>query len=270
LFTVLALLAVLLAGGYGVSRLVSSFSAATQGGHSTGKLAERSFQTGRCYTWHAAARATAVTVSCDRRHLFQAVGYRNLPTFSAHAAYPSPGQWDAIDLRYCEPLASAFLGYPLDVGGRFGPTSLHPDAASWRAGDRRLVCGITLRWSAIRGLAGADQMLAFTGSVKGAQQARLFPARACVLQYPGGLLRPVACSQPHTAVVTGTATSTIASRQPPAVATFGRAAAPVCKTLATRLLGQPLRSPYRAGWIAITPTGWLAGERLFNCVLERA
>ncbi len=151
------------------------------------------------------------------------------------SAYPTETQWDAINKRYCNPIAHSFLGHPLDLYGRFASGIIYPLRFGWESGDRDLVCGLIAAGKA----AVPNWLIPFTGTVEGADQAQTCPAGTCLELTATETRGEIPCSAPHQAEVTGTATlPDTADGQPPSDAAFEELADSRCKAVATRFLGR--------------------------------
>ncbi|MCK9930390.1 septum formation family protein [Frankia sp. Mgl5] len=133
-------------------------------------LHRRDWTAGHCYTWLQRDAGSAVDdVPCAGRHLFEVVGPLDVEsTYPGGEPYPSPAEWYALGEWHCEPLVTAYLGYGLDPSGRFAMNILHPGEPEWNAGERDIVCGLSLRPAPET----PNEVPDLEGQVRGADQAR--------------------------------------------------------------------------------------------------
>jgi hypothetical protein len=253
--------------GVGITRIHNHGSSSTASGRRTAELSDQRYVTGDCYIWNQrAASTTATRVPCADPHIYQAVAGRRFPSRYAAVSYPSAARWAAISRALCRPLDEHFLGYSLDPAGRFFADILFPVRRSWDAGARNVECGLAEK--APRGGSRRPVLLPrFTGSVRGASQALLYPTGTCMRFGKTQVQGVVPCEQPHSVIITGTAVASEAD--PPKSSAFASAAEPACLAKAAALFHRSFTGTetVRSLWLPIEPADWAAGERRYNCVL---
>ncbi|MCM3882778.1 septum formation family protein [Frankia sp. R82] len=161
---------------------------------------------------------------------------------------------------------TSYLGYSLDPVGRFAPSTIHPLHTRWDAGDRHVVCGLSVRSSLHSVL-----MPEFTGQVHGADQALVFPAGTCFRRDEQGLQQEVNCDRPHTDQSVGPAAlAGLPGSELPSPSEFDRMAAAACAPLHAPYLRQSRfgGATVTAGWHLLNAESWRAGTRSITCLVR--
>jgi hypothetical protein len=226
----------------------------------------RSYQAGDCVTWNQNATdqfAATSVVSCARPHLIEVVS-REVLAPELQTTYPSQSGWGQIFQSVCGPPAAKYLGYALYPDGRFYPSGIYPDLASWALGDHVLWCGISSRPSSFTPVATGTAP--FTGVVRGQSQELAIPVGTCLgVGTTVGL--PVPCTQSHLTEITGAASLAGVTDYPATPSAMGGALGDQCTNLAGQYVGGPLPPGIEAGWLQTSQDDWDAGERMVTCTV---
>ena len=177
---------------------------------------------------------------------------------------PTDAEWIAIGDTECLARAGQYLGYPLDLHGRFVPSLISPKARGWRAGDRTVWCGM------VSGMNTSDELglvyLPFSGRVEGADQARLYGVGTCFSSTPATLGPVVDCNGPHSLEIVGTATMDGTGPYPGAEA-VSSAVSSQCEAAASHVYGGPLPQDVAWGSLGLQASSWDVGRRTVECTL---
>jgi len=235
---------------------------------STIALALRSYNVGDCVVWDQSpslgARPTKV-VPCEGAHLLEVVGMVNLPP----GPYPTEAQWATFRSTYCTPLINRYLTYPIDTDGRFSVSALEQFPGPWAEGFRTMWCGIGSRPLNF-GVVPADELVSFSGSAKGKDQTYLADPGTCLSAEPDGTLgSAVACSQPHTAEVTGSAPLHGLTAFPQSRAEWNAGVGAGCDTVTRAWDGGAVPPGVVSTSLQFGRSSWDAGRRVVDCIADR-
>ncbi|EFC83843.1 septum formation family protein [Parafrankia sp. EUN1f] len=230
------------------------------------------WESGRCYRWTQVPVDVSVDdVPCATPHLFEAVGRLDLgPAYPDDAPYPS--QWNDVADRHCGPLVTKYLGYSLDPFGRYAASTIHPRRPEWDSGGREVVCGLV-----VKGEADPSRpwfLDTFSGGVRGADQAMIFPAGTCFRHAADELDDVVPCEEPHHTESVGTAVlPDTVDGAPPSAERFDELAEAACAPRFAPYLGHGNGARGNGGvvvqgnWHLIRPESWRAGTRSTTCLV---
>ena len=228
------------------------------------------YDPGSCITWDQSEgpvddRATE-EVPCDEEHLFEVTSRVDLDRSAYAEQGPTDDQWRQISLTDCLDRATQFLGYQLDVHGRFVPTLISPWPEAWRSGQHWAWCGM----SGVK-LAPSDHPQdsePFIGKVEGADQTLLWGPGTCLGPHDTpAYWRKVSCSEPHDSEVVGTAIVGDASTPYPSTDAIATLSDGACQTAAHAVYGGPLGTGVGYGSLGIDESSWMIGRRVVECVI---
>jgi hypothetical protein len=228
----------------------------------------QALRSGDCLTWQQGATegAPSALVPCSSPHLMEMTRKATLTQFSASAPFPDSATWIATADSVCGPIATAYLGYPLDPNGRFHTDWLTPGTGSWARGDRGLWCGIGSYAPLDQGTTGVFD--AFTGVVRGQDQEWIYPTGTCFGLGTAGQRGPVVlCGGAHAFEVTGLTTLPSSSTFPTSDSQWDSAVGSQCEQLATAYKGGSLPAGIQSGWLPLEQSSWNAGERKVQCTI---
>ncbi|MHB8464425.1 MAG: septum formation family protein [Acidimicrobiales bacterium] len=219
-------------------------------------------------TRDAYGQLRSVTVPCSAPHYIEIVGGEAM---SAAASDPYPGRDGMHQLIHtlCDVPARDYLGYAVDLGGRFTIGAIAPSQATWANGDRTMWCGIEAR--APNGVVLSDDgNQAFTGVVKGQDQTYLLATGTCLAFDTNNEIRDgVPCSVAHAAEIVGTIDVHQLTELPTTEQQWSTVAYWPCHALATGYFGKDLPQDIRSGWFDIDASSWAAGRRSVQCFIGR-
>lgn len=208
-------------------------------------------------------------VACEAEHLFEVTSAFEIDGSPYAATGPTDAEWDVVFDTECQARADAFLGYPLDPVGRFAPTAIAPTAEGWVAGDRHVLCGMSVVPTTAE-TAGLDQLTPFVGMVGGADQARYIGVGTCLdVEPPVGTGAPVDCLGPHGAEIVGTADVSWLGPAYPGSAVIADAANASCLAAAQLVYGGVLPADVAFGSFEVAESSWNVGRRVVECMLGR-
>ncbi len=256
---------------HGVPARALSGSSPAQANASTSTtigIVKRNFQPGDCVTWdqNAGPSVVATVVPCTAPHLVEITHEEGLTSYASGAPFPDRLQWARIFASECGPVATSYLGYPLDPTGRFVPGGISPSDSSWALGDRTLWCGIQVSIRQSPDL-NPNDLNPFTGVVRGQDQGVVDAVGSCFgpgSQGLGGGIVP--CTSPHVDEVTGAVSiAGLVEQLPQTSGAWSSLVGADCQNLAVRYHGGDLPPGVSAGWIPITQADWDAGVRTVQC-----
>ncbi|MGQ0840524.1 septum formation family protein [Actinokineospora sp.] len=153
--------------------------------------------TGSCLNWTPPEGTDVRRVDCAQPHLFEVTS--NVDISAEHpddAPPPELARWQEIALAKCTPGAVTYLGGKLDPFGRFTVNALKPSDAQWRAGDRKLRCGL-------QRAAPSGALLTTAGSAANQDQSNVNEPGICLALDEQDIGDPVDCARPHAFEIVG-------------------------------------------------------------------
>ena len=240
---------------------------ATSGPRGKTGLALRDYQVGDCVSWPASARAaslsTTTVVQCTSPHFVEIAGQAEVGPEVID--YPTHDEWASIITKACEPIVAGYLGGVLDPRGRFDTHAIHPTRLLWELTNHILNCAVGYRPQ--RQLERGHS-ITMTGSARGTSQTATLPTGSCLtLTTSGHFDLPGDCAQPHVVEVAGVADVTGKIDHFPAPHELDGILGPTCRLLAAQYLEHPLGGDMTSAWLTLGPESWLAGRRVFECLV---
>jgi putative regulator of septum formation len=221
---------------------------------------------GSCLDWTTADAGDARTVDCAGKHLFEVIGTVDLTTtYGPAAAFPTDQAWHSVVQKQCTPLADEYLAGRFDPFGRFAVGALKPSQPGWRAGDRKLHCGLQVN-------ARSGALFHVVSSAKGTDQSNVHEPGTCLGIDGVDVGDPVDCAQPHAVEVVGNVDLGIlmpAAEYPPEPKQDDVLAG-ACTKLADEYAGKPglvAEKKLTVYWDSLKQESWEAGTRKVDCKL---
>lgn len=216
---------------------------------------------GTCLTWTRPDASNLTQVDCGQPHLFEVTGSADVSgQYPSGAAFPSEQQWQQAAQSNCTASATAYLG-KIDPNGRFTVGALKPTSAQWASGDRSLRCGVQRSTP-------SGQLMATTGSAKGADQSNVYPTGTCLALVNKAAGGPVTCGNQHAYEIVGTVS--LRGQFPdgyPTVADQQSALGKLCQPIAADYTKNANLAQYQLSvtWDTISQQSWDAGSYQVNC-----
>jgi hypothetical protein len=216
---------------------------------------------GTCLTWTRPDAADLAAVDCAQPHLFEVTGSANVSgQYPAAATFPDEPAWQKAAQAGCTGSATNYVG-KLDPNGKYVVGALKPTSAQWSGGNRTLRCGLQRSTP-------AGQLLATTGSARGADQSNVFPAGTCLALVNKATGGPVPCGNQHSYEIVGIVD--LRGQFPDGYPPVGQQQTELGK------LCQPMVASYTANanlgayqlsatWDTIAQESWDAGSHQVNC-----
>jgi hypothetical protein len=221
---------------------------------------------GACLDWTAADAGDARTVDCAQRHLFEVIGTVDLVSdYGPAAAFPTDQAWHGVVQKKCTPRAEEYLSGKFDPFGRFAVGALKPSQQGWRAGDRKLYCGLQVN-------ARSGALFHVEGTAKQADQANVHPPGTCLGIDGVDVGDPVDCAEPHAVEVVGNVDlgTLLPAPEYPPEPRQEEVLAVACTKLADDYAGGPgtvANKKLTVYWDTLKPESWAAGTRKVDCKL---
>lgn len=152
---------------------------------------------GSCLTW-APDGSDMRPTGCDQPHLFEVTGDVDISgEHGSNAPSPSVEAWREIAKQKCTAGATDYLGGKLDPFGRFSVGALKPSDDQWKAGDRKLRCGLQ------RPSPTGKVLVPTTGSAKGQDQSDIYDVGTCLALVEKTVGDPIDCQKAHAYEIVG-------------------------------------------------------------------
>jgi Septum formation len=216
---------------------------------------------GTCLTWTRPDAGDLAEVDCARPHLFEVTGSADISAqYPAGSPFPDQVAWQKAAQGGCTASATTYLGR-IDPFGRYTVGALKPTSARWNSGDRTLRCGVQRSTP-------SGQLVATTGSAKGADQSNVYAAGTCLALLNKAAGGPVACSQQHSYEIVGAVSlrGVFPDSYPP-VGQQQTELGKLCQPIVTSYTGGLDLASYdlSATWDTIQQKSWDAGSYQVNC-----
>lgn len=152
---------------------------------------------GSCLSWKSDG-SDMKPVDCDQPHLFEVTGDVDISgEYNGSAPSPTEEAWREIAKAKCTSGATEYLGGKLDPFGKYSVGALKPSDDQWRAGDRKLRCG--LQRTAPIGKA----LVATVKSAKNQDQSDVYEPGTCLALVDKNVGDPVPCDKEHAYEIVG-------------------------------------------------------------------
>ncbi|HEX4703420.1 MAG TPA: septum formation family protein [Pseudonocardiaceae bacterium] len=216
---------------------------------------------GTCLTWTRPDAGDLAAVPCGQPHLFEVTGSADISAqYPAGAAMPDEAAWQKAAQNGCTASATNYIG-KLDPTGKYVVGALKPTGGQWNSGDRTLRCGLQRSTP-------AGQLLATTGSARGADQSNVYPAGTCLALVNKAAGGPVPCGDQHAYEIVGVVD--LHGKFPDGYPPIGQQQTELGKDC------QPMVAAYTANanlatnqlsatWDTISAQSWAAGSFQVNC-----
>lgn len=217
---------------------------------------------GTCLDWPADNPRAMRRLDCAQPHVFEVTSNVEISQeYGADAPPPDEKRWQEIATEKCTPSVADYLGGRLDPFGKYTVSALKPTDEQWRAGDRKLRCGL-------HRVTPLGSRLPTTGSAAQQDQSNVFEPGTCFElrdKVPGD---PIDCATAHAVEVVGNID--LATAFPAEFATVE-----VQQTKLAELCAAAARE-YSGGldlatkgltltWDTLTEQSWAAGSRRVDC-----
>ena len=216
---------------------------------------------GTCLTWTRPDAANLAAVDCGQPHLFEVTGSADISgQYPPGSPFPDEQAWQKAAQSSCTTGATNYLG-KLDPAGKYTVGALKPTSAQWTSGDRTLRCGLQRSTP-------SGQLLATTGSARGADQSDVYPAGTCLALVKNAAGGPVKCGIQHAYEIVGTVS--LRGQFPdgyPPVGQQQTALGKLCQPIVSAYTGGADLNQYQLSvtWDTITQQSWNAGSYQVNC-----
>jgi hypothetical protein len=151
---------------------------------------------GTCLTWSRPDAGDLAVAGCGQSHVFEVTGSADLSSaYPAGAPFPDQTTWQGVTQSGCASTATGYLGQ-LDPSGKYVVGALKPTAQQWASGSRTLRCGVQRSTP-------TGELVATTGTAKGADQSNIYPVGTCLALVKGSAGGPVPCTDPHSYEIVG-------------------------------------------------------------------
>jgi hypothetical protein len=217
---------------------------------------------GTCLTWTRSDAGDLAEVDCARPHLFEVTGSADISSqYPAGAPFPDQQAWQKAAQGGCTASATGYLG-KIDPFGKYTVGALKPTSARWNSGDRTLRCGLQRSTP-------SGQLMATTGSAKGADQSNVYPTGTCLALLNKAAGGPVpSCGDQHAYEIAGTVS--LRGQFPDAYPPVGQqqsALGKLCQPVVADYTGNANLAGYQlsATWDTIQQRSWDAGSYQVNC-----
>ena len=216
---------------------------------------------GTCLTWTRPDAADLAAVDCAQPHLFEITGSADISgQYAAAATFPDETAWQKAAQAGCTGSATNYVG-KLDPNGKYVVGALKPTSGQWNGGNRTLRCGLQRSTP-------AGQLLATTGSARGADQSNVFPAGTCLALVNKATGGPVPCGNQHSYEIVGIVD--LRGQFPdgyPPVGQQQTVLGKLCQPMVASYTANANLGDYQlsATWDTVTQASWDAGSRRVNC-----
>jgi hypothetical protein len=217
---------------------------------------------GTCLDWPADNPRAMRRLDCAQPHVFEVTSNVEISAeYNSSAPPPDEKTWQQIANDKCTPGVATYLGGTLDPFGKYSVSALKPTDDQWRAGDRKLRCGI-------HRVAPSGTRLRTTGSAARADQSNIFEPGTCFALNDKIPADPISCDGAHALEVVGVID--LATAFPAEFAsseTQGTKLAELCAQQAGAYsAGFDLASKgLTLSWDTLNEQSWSAGSRRVNC-----
>jgi hypothetical protein len=218
---------------------------------------------GTCLDWPADNPRAMRRLDCAQPHLFEVTSYVEIgQEYGPDAPPPDEAQWQAIANDRCTPGVAAYLGGKLDPFGKYSVSALKPTFDQWRAGDRKLRCGV-------HRVTATGTRLHTKGSAAAQDQSNIFEPGTCLaLTDTKGIGDPIDCAQAHSVEIVGNVDLAAAfpAEFPNPDVQKGKLSE-LCQQAAAQYSGgrNLAEQKLTISWDTLLEESWAAGSRKVDC-----
>jgi hypothetical protein len=218
---------------------------------------------GTCLDWPAENPRAMRRVDCAQPHVFEVTSNVEISAdYDPSAPPPDEKHWQEIANQKCTDGVAQYLGGKLDPLGRYSVSALKPTDDQWRAGDRKLRCGL-------HRVTTLGTRLLTTGSAAKQDQSNIFPPGTCfALTDDKSVGDPIDCGKPHAIEVVGNAdlSQSFPTDFPNADAQ-GNKLAELCAAIVSEYSGgiDLAAKKLTLSWDTLQEQSWAAGSRKVDC-----
>jgi hypothetical protein len=218
---------------------------------------------GTCLDWPANDPRALRRLNCAQPHIFEVTDSVEISAdYPSSATPPDDKQWQQIANDKCTPVVTKYLGGKLDPFGKYSVSALKPTDDQWRAGDRKLRCGV-------HRVTTSGARLPTVNSAVGQDQSNIFDPGTCfALTETKGVGDPIGCDKAHAVEVVGNVdVSQAFPADFPQVDTQHTKLAELCAVVANKYTGgvDLAAKKLTLDWDTLEEQSWTAGSRKVNC-----
>lgn len=217
---------------------------------------------GTCLDWPAENPRAMKPLDCKQPHVFEVTGNVEIAVdYPANAPPPDEKKWQDIATEKCTPGVADYVGGRLDPFGKYTVSALKPTDDQWRAGDRKLRCGL-------HRVTQLGTRLRTTGSAHGQDQSNIFEVGTCLALNDKLIGDPIDCGRAHAVEIVGNADLSVAFPADfPASDAQNAKLAEVCGQLVGSYTGGTdlAAKKLTLSWDTLQEQSWAAGSRKVDC-----
>jgi hypothetical protein len=217
---------------------------------------------GTCLDWPAENPRAMRRLDCAQPHLFEVTSNVEIASdYPPSAPPPDEKTWQEIANAKCTDGVAAYLGGKLDPFGKYTVSALKPTDEQWRAGDRKLRCGV-------HRVTALGSRLRTTGSAAKQDQSNIFDPGTCLALKDNASGDPIDCGTAHAYEIVGNVDlATAFPAEFAAVDAQQQKLAELCGAAAKEYSGgiDLAAKQLIVTWDTLQEQSWAAGSRKVDC-----